>query len=95
MRPSTRTWKSGDTVEIAMPFSLRTEGFRDNPHRFAFLNGPLVLCAEVDPRKPFPAIVADEAKRCRSLKPVAGKPSTFTGSAGRVPRRRRQERRAA
>ena len=29
----TRTWKSGDGVEITMPFSLRTEGFRDNSRR--------------------------------------------------------------
>ena len=44
MRLLRRTWKSGDTVEISMPFSLRTEGFSDNPRRFAFMNGPLVLC---------------------------------------------------
>jgi hypothetical protein len=28
-----------------MPFTLRTEAFRDNPRRVAFLRGPLVLCA--------------------------------------------------
>jgi uncharacterized protein len=74
----TRTWKTGDTVEIAMPFSLRTEGFRDNPNRFAFLNGPIVLGAEVDVKKPFPVIVADEAKTTSSLKAVTGKSSMFT-----------------
>ncbi len=76
-----RTWKSGDMVEITMPFSLRTEGFKDNPNRFALLNGPLVLCAEVDTSKPMPAIVAEEAKLLASLKPVAGKPNTFFGSS--------------
>ncbi|MGA2616716.1 MAG: beta-L-arabinofuranosidase domain-containing protein [Thermoguttaceae bacterium] len=40
-----REWSSGDTVEVAMPFTLRTEAFRDNPRRVAFLRGPLVLCA--------------------------------------------------
>src|SRR5206468_1081375 len=50
----TRAWKTGDTVEIAMPFGLRIEAFKDNPDRFAFLDGPLVLAAEVDTRKPFP-----------------------------------------
>ncbi len=75
-----RTWKTGDTVDIALPFSLRTEAFRDNPRRLAFMNGPLVLCAAVDTKRPFPAIVADEGRLLGSLKPVAGKPSTFTGS---------------
>jgi hypothetical protein len=64
-----------------MPFSLRTVGFSDNPRRFAFMNGPLVLCAEVDAKKPFPAIVAEEGRVLDGLKPVAGKASTFTGSA--------------
>ncbi len=75
----TRTWKTGDMVDITIPFSLRTEGFKDNPNRFAFLNGPIVLSAEVDTRKPFPVIVADEAKTMSSVKPVVGKPNTFTG----------------
>jgi DUF1680 family protein len=37
-----RTWQSGNAVEVALPFRLRTEGFADNPHRLAFLHGPLV-----------------------------------------------------
>jgi DUF1680 family protein len=74
-----RTWNNNDTVEITLPFSLRTEAFKDNPNRFAFLNGPLVLCAEVDTSKSMPAIVAEEAKLLANLKPVAGKPNTFFG----------------
>ncbi len=73
----TRTWNSGDNVEISMPFSLRTEGFRDNPRRFAFLNGPLVLCAEVNPDKPIPCIFGDEDSVLSGITPVPGKPSTF------------------
>ncbi len=76
----TRTWASGDTVEVAMPFSLHTEAFRDNPRRFAFLNGPLVLCAKVDTKKSFPSVVAKDGKLLAGLKPVLGKPSTFLGS---------------
>jgi hypothetical protein len=72
-------WKNGDTVEIAMPFTVRTEGFKDNPRRFAFMHGPLVLSAEVDIAKPLPAVVTDEGRLLDSLKPVSGKPSTFTG----------------
>ncbi|MBI4324786.1 MAG: glycoside hydrolase family 127 protein [Chloroflexi bacterium] len=77
-----RTWKSGDTIDISMPFMLRTEGFRDNPRRFAFMHGPLVLAAEVDLKKPFPAVVAEEEQLLASLKPMAGKPSTFAGASG-------------
>jgi len=75
-----RTWKSGDTVEVSMPFSLRTEGFRDNPRRLAFLHGPLVLCAEVRQGEPIPAIVVAEYGKSplAEARPVPGKPSTFT-----------------
>lgn len=75
-----RTWKSGDTLEVAMPFTLRTEGFRDNPRRFAFLHGPIVLAAQVDTRKPYPVIVTEKAAATAGLEAVAGKPNTFSGS---------------
>src|SRR5581483_1152124 len=76
-----RSWKTGDRLEVSMPFSLRAEGFADNPNRFALLDGPLVLCAPVEPRKPFPAVVAEEPVLLASLQPVAGKANTFTGPA--------------
>ena len=75
-----RTWKGGDIVEVRMPFSLRTEGFRDNPHRIAFMNGPLVLCAEVEVGKNYPTIVAESDRVLSAIKPVPGRPSCFTGS---------------
>ncbi len=75
----TRTWKTGDTVELYVPFTLRTEGFRDNRKRFAFLYGPIVLAAEVDTKKPFPAIVT-EGSALDAVKPVEGKALTFAGS---------------
>jgi len=77
--PLRRTWKTGDAIEISMPFSLYTEGFRDNPRRFAFLHGPLVLAAEVNTGKPLPVISGDEDRLLSSLKPVPGKTSTFAG----------------
>lgn len=40
-----RVWSSGDTIVANLPMSLSTEAFRDNPRRFAFLYGPLVLAA--------------------------------------------------
>ena len=77
--PLKRRWKSDDTVSLKMPFRLHREGFTDNPDRFAFVNGPIVLCSEVDPAKPFPAIVAPREQLIPALKP-AGRPSTFTAS---------------
>jgi hypothetical protein len=76
-----RTWTSGDRIEVAMPFTVRTEGFKDNPHRFAFMDGPLVLSAAVDIARPLPAAVTDDGRVIGSLKPVSGKSSTFTGSS--------------
>jgi len=75
-----RTWKSGDRVEVTMPFSLRTEGFRDNRRRIAFMNGPLVLCAEVALGTNYPAIVAEPDRILTTIKPIAGKRSHFTCS---------------
>ncbi|HZO89461.1 MAG TPA: beta-L-arabinofuranosidase domain-containing protein [Chthonomonadaceae bacterium] len=75
-----RHWRSGDTVEVSLPMSLRTEAFRDNPHRLAFLYGPIVLCGEVDAKRPAPAIVSDNGRILADLKPEAGTPLRFTGS---------------
>jgi DUF1680 family protein len=75
-----REWKSGDSVEISMPFSLHTEAFKDKPERFAFMDGPLVLAAPVDTKKAFPVVVADEKAVLASLKPADKGPNTFTGS---------------
>jgi hypothetical protein len=75
-----RTWKTGDTVEIAMPFHLHGEGFRDNPKRQALMHGPLVLCAEVETTKPLPVIVTEGGKMLDSSTAVPGRPSTFRAS---------------
>ena len=76
-----RTWKDGETIGISMPFGLRTEAFKDNPNRFAFLNGPIVLCAGVELKKPYPAVVAGDEDCLAGLKPVASQPNTFSGPA--------------
>lgn len=74
-----RTWMTGDTIAITMPFDLHTEGFADNPNRFAFLHGPLVLGAEVLPGKPHPAVVAEAPDVLKALAPGSA-PSHFSGS---------------
>jgi hypothetical protein len=73
-----------------MPFSLRTEGFRDNPRRFAFLHGPLVLCA--DPADvqvndaDYPAFLGDLGRLPASLGPLPSDPwQLWRCSAGFAP----------
>lgn len=81
-----RTWRTGDRVDIQMPMSLRTEGFRDNPNRLAFLYGPIVLSAPVDPKQGIPVIVAPR-EQLPSLFVPAAAPLTFSsdGKAFRRP----------
>ena len=75
-----RLWKTGDTIEVTMPFSLHSEGFRDNPNRLAFLDGPLVLCGPIAAGPPVPAIVTEPSRLLAGLQPVAGRSATFRGS---------------
>jgi DUF1680 family protein len=88
-----RTWKAGDTVELAMPKALRKEALADNPNRFALMWGPLVLAGDLGPELSFqqarapqpdvPILVAPEEPVADWLKPVPGKPGTFrTTGAG-------------
>jgi len=75
-----RTWKSGDVLELAMPMSLRTEGFRDNPNKLAVLYGPLVLAAEVEAGKTSSFIIGTVEQIPSALKPIQGQPLAFTAS---------------
>ena len=43
----TRTWKTGDRIEIALPMRLRMEAMPDDPKMQAFLYGPLVLAGDL------------------------------------------------
>jgi hypothetical protein len=75
-----RTWQNGDTIDVRMPMTLRTEAFRDDPKKLAILCGPLVLCAEIESGRPVPAIVGGENAVVSHLRPVSGKPLTFVTS---------------
>lgn len=57
-----RIWKSGDRIEIELPMTLRTEAFRDNPRRLAFLYGPIVLAGEL------PRLTGKQAQMARQVK---------------------------
>lgn len=77
-----RVWKTGDTIDVSMPMPLNIESFRDNSRRFAIRRGPLVLCAPViRSEPPFPVVVGNPEDVLGALELVAGKASTFTGSA--------------
>jgi DUF1680 family protein len=94
-----RTWKTGDTVSIALPKTLRTEPLPDNPNRVALMWGPLVLAGDLGPirRRPratedddpipptsVPAFVAAGKPIASWVKAVPGKPATFrTDGVGR------------
>lgn len=42
-----RTWKTGDKVEVELPMKLRIERMPDDPTMIAFLYGPVVLAGEL------------------------------------------------
>jgi DUF1680 family protein len=42
-----REWKSGDTVEIRMPMSLRLEAMPDDPKMIALFYGPIALAGDL------------------------------------------------
>jgi uncharacterized protein len=43
----TRTWKTGDRVEVQLPMELRLEPLPDNTNRVAICYGPIVLAGEL------------------------------------------------
>jgi len=75
----TRTWQTGDTVELRMPMRIRTEGFRDNPNRRAILYGPIVLSSPIAPDQPLPVIVSDIDRIPASIS-AGALPLHFNGS---------------
>jgi uncharacterized protein len=95
-----RPWKSGDTVEITLPKSLRLEAVPDNPRRAALMWGPLVLAGDVGPERArgevegesltgpptVPVLVAAERPVASWLKQVGDSPIRFrTDGVGREP----------
>ena len=86
-----RTWKTGDVVELNLPKTLRLEALPDNPRRAAILWGPLVLAGDLGQEENFeawkegsvPVLLAAERPLEEWLKPVPGQPGHFrTEGAG-------------
>ena len=89
----TRTWKSGDTVTVTLPKTLRLEGLPDNKNRAALMWGPLVLAGDLGPEPErrswfggsIPSFIAAERPVNEWLQPVPDKPGNFRSiGVGRI-----------
>lgn len=87
-----RTWKTGDVVEMNIPFSLRLETMPDDSNRIAVMYGPLVMAGDLGPLKDstskdamyVPVLMTEKRDPAAWLKPVEGKTNTFiTVNTGR------------
>jgi hypothetical protein len=96
----TRTWRSGDTVAITLPKTLRLEPLPDNPRRAAILWGPLVLAGDLGPERSrgpvegegldepprVPVLVAAERPAASWIEATGAMPTRFrTRGVGREP----------
>jgi hypothetical protein len=69
-----RRWRAGDRIELTLPMRVRAEPTPDDPRTLAYLNGPLVLAADLGPAAaPFdgPAPVLVSEYPAAALTPVA------------------------
>ena len=84
--PVERTWKSGDRLEISIPFSLRLETMPDDSSRAAVMYGPLVMAGDLGAiqdsasksRSYVPVMVTEYRDPSKWISRVAGKVNTFT-----------------
>jgi hypothetical protein len=82
-----REWKSGDTVEVTMPKSIRLEPTPDNRSVTAVMWGPLVLAGDHGPRAqgrrndpaapPIPALVAADKPLDSWIVPAGARQGDF------------------
>ena len=80
-----RTWKNGDKVTVAFPFTLRLETMPDNGNRVAILYGPLVLGGNLGPVDDpkvndlmfVPVLMTKDSDPANWTVPVEGQPNTF------------------
>ncbi len=86
-----RTWKSGDSVTLNLPKTLRIEGLPDNKNRAALMWGPLVLAGDLGPERrgipsdPIPSFVSADKPVGEWLQPVADRFGVFhTVGVGKI-----------
>jgi DUF1680 family protein len=92
-----RSWKSGDTIQLSLPKSLRLEPTPDNNQVAAVMWGPIVLVGDLGPRRereragapappPAPVLVAAGRPVTEWVIPSPGRPGDFVASrVARVP----------
>jgi Uncharacterized protein conserved in bacteria len=90
--PIERTWKTGDKVDIKLPFALRLEPMPDDSSRVAVMYGPLVMAGDLGPLKDsastdamyVPVLMTGQRDPAEWMKPVEGRINTFvTVNTGR------------
>jgi len=95
----TRTWRTGDTVSLTLPKTLRLEVLPDNPQRASIMWGPLVLAGDLGPERRrgregedegepvvVPVFVTDEEAVSSWVKPATDTPVRFrSAGVGREP----------
>ena len=91
-----RTWKTGDTIELSLPKSVRLEPTADNRRVAAIMWGPLVLAGDLGPRRegraaagtepPVPMLVAADRPLTEWIVPSSARIGDFRASqVARVP----------
>jgi DUF1680 family protein len=87
-----RTWKTGDRVEVNLPFTLRLEAMPDDSSRVAVMYGPLVMAGDLGPVKDtverdimyVPVLMTENRDPSAWMIPVEGRTNTFmTVNTGR------------
>jgi DUF1680 family protein len=92
--PITRKWKTGDRVEIHIPFTLRLEAMPDDSNRVAILYGPMVMTGDLGPEDDpdasdplyVPVLMTENRDPSGWLEPVPGQMNTFMTSGVGQPR---------
>ncbi|HEY4424333.1 MAG TPA: beta-L-arabinofuranosidase domain-containing protein [Pyrinomonadaceae bacterium] len=77
-----RTWKTGDSVSLVLPKTLRIEALPDNNRRAALMWGPLVLAGDLGPERrgkssDSPSLVTSDKPLTEWLQPVADNLGVF------------------
>jgi len=86
-----RMWKTGDSVSLTLPKTLRLEGLPDNKNIAALMWGPLVLAADLGPERrggtaeAIPSLLTDNKAVGEWLQPVSDNLGVFhTVNVGRT-----------
>jgi DUF1680 family protein len=94
--PVSGNWKTGDKIDIKIPFTLRLESMPDDSNRVAIMYGPLLMAGDLGPVSDtsnhdkfyVPVLLTKERDPSKWMKPVEGKGNTFitlnTGRPGDV-----------